>query len=462
MPGEMLHGQGVVALLAACLRGGSADGPALRVAVGRGMLCAFFGLGAVCLPQGAALAQVTSNILINPKVPDYMVPYQERSVSEQGDGDWAALGIRAGSFRVSPTASVGQSITSNAYATAKGTAAAFETIEADVKAQSEWARHSLALDAYRRIDFYVGHKDRKEDEWSLKASGDIDVTDADQISFDADLNRVVFNTLTSSDVTTTGAIVSMVYDHQAIGATRTFGAGRLLVQGERYHVNFLTKGLLPAASRTYRDHDIYQASLQGEYSFAPSFMVFSRFNYVKTDFGSTVSVSGSTQNSEGVRLIVGARKTISGLGRATVAVAYSRRTHASPAFGPVSGLSAQARVEVFLSALTTINGEIGNRIADTQLISTAATRDKYVQIGVDHALLRNFKLGADSRMVWQKGLIGSDPSKFLSLGFRGNYLASRRFEIAGRVSYTSRTYPQSVDRPGIKELTGGLTLTYRI
>jgi len=431
----------------------------------RGVLAASLGFGLACFPQADAYADVTPSILVTTQVPEHMLAYQERTIAEQGDGDWSALGINAGAFKLSPRVSVGQNFTSNAFATAEGTAAAFERVEVDFRAQSQWSRHSLGLGVNRRWDFYVGHKDRNEDNWSLNASGDVDVTSTVQINVDADLNRIVFNTLTSEftngEILTSGAIIALSYDHASIGVTRKAGNSRLIVQAERYHLNFLNADRFPETRAIYLDHDLYQISAQGEYSFTPSFSVFSKLNYATTDYGVGGNLNFNAQDSRGGRFILGARANVSGLGRATVAVAYSRRSYDSANLPRISGLSAQARLDVNLSALTSVNAEIGSRISDVQLISTSASRDTYVQAGVDHALLRNFKLGADARLVRQKPLLSGLPSTYSSLNLRGTYLASRRFGVSGRVSYTNRSSSQS-GIAGISELSGGITLTYRI
>jgi len=431
----------------------------------RGVLAASLGFGLACFPQADAYADVTPSILVTTQVPEHMLAYQESTIAEQGEGDWSALGINAGAFKLSPRVSVGQNFTSNAFATADGTAAAFERVEVDFRAQSQWSRHSLGLGVNRRWDFYVGHKDRNEDNWSLNASGDVDVTSTVQINVDADLNRIVFNTLNSDfsngEVLTTGALIAATYDHASLGATRTSGNSRLIVQAERYHINFLNADRFAETRNLYLDHKLYQVSAQAEYSFTPSLTVFSKLNYATTEYGSGGNLNASTQDSKGGRFIVGARASVPGLGRATLAAAYTRRSYDNANLARINGFSLQARVDVFVSALTTVNAEVGSRISDLQLTSTNANRENYVQAGVDHALLRNFKLGADARLLRQKPLLSGTASTFSSLNLRGTYLASRRFGLSGRISYTNRSYAQS-SQPSIQELSGGITLTYRI
>jgi hypothetical protein len=432
----------------------------------RGVLAASLAFGAACFPQAAAHAQISPSILITPQTPDHMRAYQEQTVAENGEGDWSALGIRVGAFKVSPRVSVGQNFTSNAYATADAKAAAIERVELDLKAQSQWSRHSLVLGANRQWDFYVGRKDRNRDNWSVNASGDVDVTSSLQINLDADVNRTILNTLTSDfiggEVLTSGAVIAMVYDHASLGATRTFGNSRFVVQAERYHVDFNDADRFAETRSLYLDHDVYQVSAQGEYSFTPAVAVFTRLNFATSDYGSGGNLNASTQDSKGGRLIVGARATVPGLGRATVAVAYSRRSYDSANLSQVSGLSAQARVDLFVSALTTVNAEVGTRISEFLLTSTNSSRDRYVQVGADHALLRNFSLRADARLQHRKPLLSGTSSTYSSLNFIGTYLASRRFGLSGRISYVSRSFAQTLNIPSINEMSGGITLTYRI
>lgn len=416
-------------------------------------------LGGAYLPATAAHAQVTTGIILTPQIPSYMVPYQDRSVSESGEGDWKAQGVQVGGFNVKPELALRQNLTNNAYQTANKTAAAYESVDVDVRAQSQWSSHELNLEAYHSSDYYVGHRDRNVSEWALKADGTIDVTSADQITASADLNRVVFNALSSGDVFGSDAIVALRYGHVAIGASRTFGAGLFTVQAERYHVDFLST---TGVSQAYNNHDYNRISALGQYSFTPSLTAYAQFNYVTTDYGAAADVNTNSLNSQGYRMIAGARVDVPGLGRASVAMAYSNRTYDKAGVANVGGLSAQARAELFVSPLTTVTGEVGSRIVDALLIATPASRERYVSARVDHALLRNLKLRLDSRVNWQKAIFGGDSSRYESAAFSARYLASRRFVIEGNVSYTSRVYTSNNARPSVSELSGGLSLTYRI
>lgn len=420
-----------------------------------------FGLGICLAPEGAAHAQVTDSVLISPQIPEPMVPFQDLSVKQQPQDLWQAQGHEISSFKVFPEIAVGQSLTSNAYANSEAKAAAIENLVVSLDARSLWSRHALDLHAYRAANLYVGNRNRNENNWSLALEGNVEVTGAVEVELQARADQLSVNRLSGDAAVDGDAVIVTRQDMYSAKVTRTYNAMRAFVSAEHFRVDYGEVLSGSSGSSSYFDHTMDRVAGQGEYSFTPSVTAFVQANYSWIDYG-TVSVQrAANASSDGGRVLAGGRFAVPGLGRATVSVGYSRRSYDRAGLSDIKGMSAEARLEAFVSPLTTITAEFGSRIADARLLSGIAYREKYAQVSADHALLRNLKLSLNARVLDQKPLNSTGESRLITTRFTASYLSSRHFQLDGTMSYSTRHYTAQ-SRPDINELTGGVTLTYKL
>lgn len=424
---------------------------------------AALGLGICFTPEAAVHAQVADSILITPQVPEPLRDFQELSVNQQQPTDWQALGLQIGSFNVSPQVSFKQGLTSNAYATSNARAAAIESFAVGFDIQSDWSRHGLGLRAERTDNLYVGEPKRNEHNWSVLLAGNVDVTSSLELDVEAQANQLSFNNLSGDATFDSDAIVVARQNVLSAKVTRTYNAARVFFTADHVDVNYreILAESGSGSGQSYFDHTMDRLAAQGEYSFSSSMAIFAQANYSWMDYGNVSIERSSNANSAGGRILAGARVSLSGFGRATVALGYSSRRYDRAGLDDVHGLSAEARLEAFVSPLTTITGEFGDRIADARIISGTAYRERYVQLSADHALLRNLKLNFTSRLLDQHALTSTGGSRLITTRFTSRYFSSRRFELDGSVSYSLRNYT-SGSRAKVAEMAGSLSLTYKL
>lgn len=419
-------------------------------------------------PAGAAHAQqtqVSESIVLDPWLPLDFEKLEVRPLAPQLQRDWAALGLPVGSFTLSPRLTLGQSITNNAYSTQENkVASAIETLAPQFDLASNWSRHALRLQGSATLQRYVGEPDRNEDEWTLYATTEIDVTSEVQVSFEARADQIALNRLTDDLVDISAAVLIQRQDMLTASAMYRAGRSRTVVTAEYFDIRYkrAVLGSGDVIDQSDRDHRIGRVSAQFEYSFSPDLTLFAQAMYSDYSFDRSAAPNISNASFAGGRILAGGRLAVPGLGRATVAVGYARRNYDRPRLRDVDGLSAEAKLEFFPSALTTVTIDAGHRLADARLMDSALIKSDYARARIDHALLRNLVLSLEGGVSLQDYTNLNSDSRAVSTRFSARYLASRRFELSGSLGYSQRHSPQRTANRDVSELVGGIAATFKL
>jgi hypothetical protein len=423
------------------------------------------GVASAALQAPVARAQVSESILVTPILPLGYDAHLERSVTQDGGGEWAALGVPVESFILYPEVSLGQSATSNTYSSgqnAKGSA--IEILAPKLRARSDWSRHALVLNGSGTFKRYVGQSRRNEDVWDLSATGDLDVTGKLRLEFIARASQLALSRFSGEVLLDAASVASIRQDQLSASATYSAGHARSIVTAEYFNIRYgqllLTNGT--SQDQSSMDHDVQRLTGQFEYSFTPDVTLFTQATYSQFSFDSVVDPATQNASSSGTRILVGARLAVSGLGRATVSAGYAWRDYNYPGLRSVSSPSAQARLEFFPSALTTVTVEFGRILADARLISSSAFKLSFVKLRTDHLLLRNLRLSAEGSVNRQDYLNSPQISRIKNASFSATYLASRQFELSGAISYSTRQSTPVSANSNVDELVGGIAATFKL
>lgn len=419
-------------------------------------------------PAGMAHAQqtqVSESIILDPWLPLGFEEFEVKPLGPQLQRDWAALGLPVGSFTLSPRLMLGQSITDNAYSTQENrVASAIETLAPQVDLASNWSRHALRLQGSATLQRYVGEPNRNEDEWTLYATTEVDVTSKVQVSFEARADQIALNRLTDDLVDFNAAVLIQRQDMLTASAMYRAGRSRTVVTAEYFDIRY-KKAVLGSGTvvdQSDRDHSVGRISAQFEYSFSPDLTLFAQAMYSDYSFDRSVTPNISNASFTGGRVIAGGRLAVPGLGRATVSLGYARRNYDRPTLDDVDGLSAEAQMEFFPSALTTVTISGGHRLGDARLMDSALMKSDYARARIDHALLRNLVLSLEGGLSLQEYTNANSDSRVASGRFGARYLASRRFELSGTLSYSQRHSPQRTANRDVSELVGGIAATFKL
>lgn len=414
---------------------------------------------------GVAQAQVAETVLLNPAYPDGYEAYRQQGVTEQGQGDWAARGIRAGSFEIFPQLRTEVAGTTNAYVSAvRNVATPFVTVSPAVRANSTWSRHYVGLTADADLARYIGQSRRNENNWEIAATGKLDVSSSFSVTGEAQANQITLNRF-SGELTVDAAAVAAIRQNSAsVTAESSFGRGRFIASLEYLDLSFARILLVDGtqSDQSARNHSVMRASSQAEYSFTPALTVFAQMAYVRFDYRRPTTPSISTSDSDGVRAVGGVRYEIQGLARLTVAAGYSRRTYDVGGIGAIGRFTAEGRAEIFPSALTTIRIEAGHRFTDARLIDSSPFLQNYAYGNVSHALRRNFTLGVNGGFQRQSYFASSQVTRIMSLGLTARYLVSPHWELGARLINSNRHTTSRTQDYSIQDTTGGISATFKI
>lgn len=424
---------------------------------------------ALALAAGAAAsqahAQVAESILVTPDYADGYQQYQQRGAHEQGDGDWQAQGTRVGSFNLYPRASTRVAATNNAYlSSVRSVAAPYVAVTPSMQAYSNWRRHALALVADANLARYIGQSRRNETSWSLMAQGELDVTNEISVTAEANATQLALNRF-SGDLTIDAASVAIIRQNElSLSAQYKAGRARLLSSLELFDLNYRRILLSDGSSsdQSARNHSVIRASGQAEYTLSGDVTVYAQAAYARFNYNNAFTPSSTTTDSAGLRGVIGLRWEVQGLGRLTVAGGYSHRTYAFNSDRAVNRPSAEARVELFLSPLTTVKLEAASRVIDARLIDITPLSQRSASVAAYHALYRNVTLGFNAVTVQQRYLYSSQVSRIESAGINARILMSRKWEFGAQFNYSTRRSTSATSNYRLQEASGGISATFKL
>jgi hypothetical protein len=124
--------------------------------------------------------------------------------------------------------------------------------------------------------------------------------------------------------------------------------------------------------------------------------------------------------------------------RGSVGVGYVKRSYDSPLYNAIDGVSADVRLEYFITELTTISLNGRRYIEDSTFANSGGYFNTGAGIRIDHELLRNLLLNAavDYENEDFKRIDRDDNIYRIQGGAR--YLMNRSIGLGTTVAYTSR------------------------
>ncbi|GLT01102.1 hypothetical protein GCM10007897_24930 [Sphingobium jiangsuense] len=401
------------------------------------------------------------SVLLRPVVPDDFDRGRNESVTERARPDYDPIGINTGSFVLRPRVELGLGYDSNIYLMKENeTDAAYAVLSPSIQASSAWSRHALNLTASSNLRRYLGESDRNETTWNLGALGRVDVNNAFSLTGEAQFAKLAENTLSGAIDSQLAAFSRYRRDFYGLRGEYRSGQFRSFVSADRTSFRFSNMTLSDGTGidQGDRDRDVTRAVGQVEYAFTPSLSIYGQGTYDWTDYDRALLLSGQdNRDSEAFRLIGGFNFDLAGLLRGTLGAGYIRRNFDSPLYNTVSGLSVEARVEMFPSELTTVTLQARRALEDSNINQTTVFFSNSFSARVDHELLRNLILNARSEVEYLD-YVGSRRHNWLYRASTGaRYLVDNRFSLGLSAQYTSRT-TQAGFSSGFQDFRGQLSL----
>lgn len=422
------------------LRSGTAFCAALSLAVWLCPFSAAYGGNDELEQSPAQLAQ--SGI----EVPSRVVTVQRgRTVLERERPELDPLGIRVGSFILSPSLSVHQEYNDNIFATETDTESDFITrILPELSLRSDWNNHSLAFFGSGNIGRYWDNSAEDFEDFNVGTSGRLDVRRDTWVRARAEYQDRHEERSSPDDV---GGDEPTEYN---VSIGRLEGFHRLnrlsfTLGGaiERFDFDDVGTSLGTTINNDDRDRDEYEASLRVGYELVPSYEAFVRGAYLIRDYDSGTDDAGRDRDSDGFEVVAGVSIDFGGITFGDFFAGYRQQEYDDPTLDKVSGPVVGADITWNVTPLTTFIGTVSREIRESTTgdgMGNFASGRFFTTVGVSaqHELLRNLLLGADVSYSNDdfKGIDRSDD--IYRFGLDANYMMFRNLYLRGGYRFRSR------------------------
>ena len=406
---------------------------------------------------------------IQPQFDQVVLPDYSRnrnvSVDEAQHPDYDPLGIDLGSFQVFPSLTETSQGNSNVLFNdfdKHADIAAF--IQPTVFVQSDWSNGLLQVYATDQIREDMNYKTLNKNSWSAHVNGRIDISDAFNLNALVEVGHFTENPF-SSVVDGNFAVLSQ-FNQASATLKGIWTQGKLRITGEYDHFSVRYSPLWHTAgailNQEYRDNRYDRQMTQGEYSLGPSLALYSQINFDTVKYRYTTGFGLSNRNLAGVAVVSGFSFDLSGVARGAVGLGYSRRTYASGPFANPSGLTMQAKIEIFSSISTTLTGSAYRLLRDASAGQSVAYYDTRVEFDVAHALRQNVILSTRIYYGNQEFVEDSRRRMFYQSNLGGKIKFNRRFNLNVDLEYSKSIKSNTDIGKILSQFVGSIVLQYII
>lgn len=308
----------------------------------------------------------------------------------------AGLGVRVGSFLVTPKADVEETYNDNVYSTTRNEKSDFiTTVRPEVTARSNWSRHALNALARAEVNKYADNSSESNNNFVAAVDGRADVMKETSIGGGLSFVRDHEDRGNPNSIGA-GVEPTQVDTRTAkLGAYRGLGRFNVRVDGEAKNIDhkngYTSTGA--AVNNSLRDRNEYGTAARVGYKATDITEVF-----VKADMDSRVydRKGGTTTNrsNHGKSAVIGANVEMTGKTKAEVFVGQAKRNYVDAALKDISELTYGAKLIWNATDLTSIIGNITRGIEETTIGASSGYVNTSYDLGVEHAVMRNAVLNA--------------------------------------------------------------------
>jgi len=375
-------------------------------------------------------------------------PETTADVLDRARPEYDARGIRMGSFFLYPALAAGGGYTDNVFNDAASVGDYFYTLAPQLKLQSAWSRHELALTADVKSYWFSEQGSEDRTDWRLGAAARIDIVRGTDIKVDADLAQIyeqrgtdLVGGLAAGDAaeptqygrTHFGAEIGHTFNRVRVSA----GAGMTAFDYED------VPRVLPAVPASFnnddRDRTVTDFFAKLSVKASEDTAVFLRGRIDDHDFDTLVDDDGFNRDSSGVGIDGGLEFRMTHVLVGEVFAGYTLRSFDDAAFDDANEFAFGAGLKWFPSMLTTVRLDAARTIEDTSITAASSFVSTRGSVGLDHELLRNFILS---------GRVGFENAEYLGVGrdddilsgsVSGRYLINNSFHLDAGWQYIDRS-----------------------
>ncbi|MET3780482.1 hypothetical protein ABIC32_001127 [Brevundimonas sp. 1080] len=371
---------------------------------------------------------------------DLFVRNRAVAVRDRPQPAYDPLGVRAGGFTVFPRLQSGVIHDSNVFAAEDDPQTATTLrLTPEVVVRSQWSRHALETRVRADIDRNLDFDSENTTDWSLGGAGRLDIVRGADITLAADYARDHEPRTAAGADPAARRPIAFDMASASLAATRTQGRLRLSAKAAVLRYDY-RDGLNDAGAvieQDDRDRTVARLTGRADYALSPATALMVQVARDDRDYR---NVAGSPErSSSGHEVLAGVDFELGALMRGEVAAGYIRQDCQDAAYGDLDGFGGRARLSWFPTQLTTLTATAGRSVEDTGVIGSAGALRTDLSIGVDHELLRNLILTAET--AWSEedynGLDRTDTR--LAASFSAIYRLDRRYGLTAGLTYLDQS-----------------------
>jgi len=345
--------------------------------------------------------------------------------------------MRAGTFTLFPSVALGETYDDNIFATGSDRSDDFvTTIVPALRAQSDWAQHSLTLTARSEIGRFLRSGNEDYEDFNIGANGTLDVTRQTKVTGGLSLTNDHEERGSANDVNgRTPTEFNTVGGN--LGLSHKFNRVTLGVDGGAtdYDYNDVSTSIGTIINNDDRDRREYTASARAAYEIQENYEAFVRGSWNRRTYDTAVDDAGINRDSKGYGTDLGIRIDLTGITQAELFAGWYKQNYTESTLKDPDGINYGANIIWNATALTTVRLNLARNVTETTIAAASSSVDTNAGVRVDHELRRNILLNGRvgyTNTDYQGG--GRDDDIFDS-GVGARYLINRNFAVEGDYRY---------------------------
>ncbi len=370
--------------------------------------------------------------------------YKPETVTSRERPELAALGARAGAFRLYPSLVLQERYEDNIYATQSNEISDYvSVVRPALNIQSLWGRHALNFRTDAAIGRYADNDNEDYEDFSTELSGRLDLNHAQRVTASYNFSEQHEERNSPDDV---NGLTPTTFDTHRfnLGYRRTFNRVSVEVTS-----NFRTTDYDDVRGSTGnvinnddRDRDRIEGAIKLGYDLLPGYTAYVQTAVNSIDYDNVIDGQTFDRDSDGLSIDVGTDLDLSGTLYGNVFVGYTEQDYDALALGKVSGLSGGASLTWLASEMTTVTGSLNRSIEETnQQRGTnfaSGIFNTRANLTIDHELMRNLLIQGRMRLSEDdfEGINQTDT--YFGSGLGATYMINRHFQILMDYDYLQR------------------------
>lgn len=364
-----------------------------------------------------------------------------QGVAERQYDAYTARGVRVGSFVLRPSLTVSETYDSNVFASDTGEVSDFVTeINPNVVLESDWANHSLRLEADLEQSLHASEDSEDATDWSIGASGRVDVLNDTQLRAGLLYGSLTEDRGEPEDIGAAAEPTDYSLFEVSAGVIQRFNRLSVDVGAEYSELDFDDTPLIGGGvdENDDRDRSVLEIAVEVGYELVADTIVFLRGTYNERDYDLDTPAVAVNRDSDGYELVAGATFELGSLATGEVFAGYQEQSFDDPSFSPVSGIAYGASIDWYVTPLTTVRLRADTAIEDTTSGGASAFESQSVGVGIDHEFLRNLVASLDVEYTEEDFASSARKDEIYDVEVGIDYLIDQAFSVGLFAGYEER------------------------